>query len=67
LYLSPIIIRVIRSRKIRWVGHVTHRGEMRNAYKILVTNLKGRDHLGDISINGRTILTQILKIQSARV
>jgi hypothetical protein len=27
---------VIKSRRIRWVGHVTHFGEMRNVYKILV-------------------------------
>jgi hypothetical protein len=35
-YASPYIIRVIKSRSIRWVGHVARMGEMRNAYKILV-------------------------------
>jgi len=37
LYASPDIIRVIKSRKMRWMGrHITRMGEMRNAYKILV-------------------------------
>jgi hypothetical protein len=36
LYASPYIIRVIKSRRMRWPGHVAHTGEMRNAYKILV-------------------------------
>jgi hypothetical protein len=37
LYASPNIIRVIKSRSIRWVGgHVACMGEMRNTYNILV-------------------------------
>jgi hypothetical protein len=38
LYPSPNItyIRVMKSRMMRWEGHVAHMGEMRNAYKILV-------------------------------
>jgi hypothetical protein len=35
LYASPNIIRVIKSRRMRWVGHVSCM-EMRNVYKILV-------------------------------
>jgi hypothetical protein len=31
----PIIIRIIKSRRMRWVGHVAHMGEMRNTYKTL--------------------------------
>jgi hypothetical protein len=38
------------------VGHVVHTGEMRNAYKILVENLKGRDHSEDLSIDVKIIL-----------
>jgi hypothetical protein len=41
LYASPNIIMVIKSRRMIWVGHVVHMGEMRNAYKILVGKLKG--------------------------
>jgi hypothetical protein len=36
LYASLTFIRVIKSRRIRWVGHVAHTGEMINAYKILI-------------------------------
>jgi hypothetical protein len=44
LYSSPNIITIIKSRKIRLAGHVARMGEMRNAYKILVESLNGRDH-----------------------
>jgi hypothetical protein len=36
LYSSPSIIRVIKPRRMRWVGHVARMGEKRNAYRILV-------------------------------
>jgi hypothetical protein len=36
LYASSNIVRVIKSRKTRFAGHVACMGEMRNAYKILV-------------------------------
>jgi len=36
LYASLNIIRVIKSRGMRWVAHVAYTGETRNAYKILV-------------------------------
>jgi hypothetical protein len=36
LYASPNIIRVIKSRRMRWAGNVACVGEMRNLYKILV-------------------------------
>jgi hypothetical protein len=36
LYTSPNIIRVIKSRRMRWVRHVAHMGDMRNACNILV-------------------------------
>jgi hypothetical protein len=36
LYLSPNIIRVIKSRRMRWAGHVARMGEGRCAYRILV-------------------------------
>jgi hypothetical protein len=44
LYSSPSIIRVIKSRRMRWVGHVARMGEVRNAYNILVGSLTGGDH-----------------------
>jgi hypothetical protein len=36
LYPSPNIIRVITSRRIKWVGYLVRMGEIRNAYKDLV-------------------------------
>jgi hypothetical protein len=36
LYNSPNVIRVIISRKMRWMGHVAPMGETRNTYRILV-------------------------------
>jgi hypothetical protein len=42
----PAIIRVIKSRRMRWVEHVEHMFEMRNAYKMLVGNLEGKEPLG---------------------
>jgi hypothetical protein len=41
LYASQDIVRVTKSRKMRLAGHVGRRGDMRNAYHILVENLKG--------------------------
>jgi len=42
LYASPNIIRVIKSRRMRWAGHVACMGEMRNAYSILVGKHEGK-------------------------
>jgi hypothetical protein len=36
LYSSPHIIRMIKSRRMRWVGHEARMVEKRNAYRILV-------------------------------
>jgi hypothetical protein len=36
LYSSPNIIRIIKSRRIKWAGHVARKGEKRNAYRLLV-------------------------------
>jgi hypothetical protein len=44
LYSSKSIIRIIKSRGMRWPGHVARMGEKRNAYRILVGSHKERDH-----------------------
>jgi hypothetical protein len=36
LYSSPNIIRIIKSRRMEWAGHVARMGETRNAYTILM-------------------------------
>jgi hypothetical protein len=46
LYSSPNIIRVIKSRRMRWAGHVARTGEKRGAYTILVGRSEGMRPLG---------------------
>jgi hypothetical protein len=46
LYSWPNIIRVIKSRRMRWAGHVARMGEGRGAYRILVWRPEGRRPLG---------------------
>jgi hypothetical protein len=36
LYSSPRRVRIIKSRRMRWAGHVARMGERRNAYRLLV-------------------------------
>jgi hypothetical protein len=42
LYSSPSIIRMIKSRRMRWVGHVAQMGEKRNSCRILVGKPEGK-------------------------
>ncbi|PNF20437.1 hypothetical protein B7P43_G08118 [Cryptotermes secundus] len=46
LYSSPSIIRMIKSRRMRWAGHVAKMGET-NAYRILVGKAEGKRPLGE--------------------
>jgi hypothetical protein len=46
LYSSPSIIRIIKSRRMRWAGHVARMGEKRNAYRLLVDKPEGKRPLG---------------------
>ncbi|KAJ4430000.1 hypothetical protein ANN_22204 [Periplaneta americana] len=45
LYSSPDIIRNIKSRRLRWAGHVAPMGESRNAYRVLVGRSERKRHL----------------------
>jgi hypothetical protein len=46
LYTSPSIIRIIKSRRMRWTGHVARMGEKRNVYRLLVRKPGGKRPLG---------------------
>jgi hypothetical protein len=42
LYSSPSITRIIKSRRMRWAGHVARMGEKRNKYRLLVGKREGK-------------------------
>jgi hypothetical protein len=46
LYSSPSIIRIIKSKRMRWAGNVACMGEKRNAYRLLVGKPEGKRPLG---------------------
>ena len=46
LYPSPNIVRVIKSRRMRWVGHVARMGEESGMHRVLVGKLEGKRPLG---------------------
>jgi len=46
LYSSLIIVRVIKSRKMRWVGHVARMGVRRDVYRVLVGKPERKRPLG---------------------
>jgi hypothetical protein len=60
LQISTVII-VIKSRRIRWAGSCNTHGEIKKAYIIFVREPEGKDYLGDIGIDEKTILKCILK------
>jgi len=68
LYFESIVICVshqviweIISRRVRWMGHVSGMGERRGAYTGLVGKPELKNHLENISIDGRLVLKWILK------
>jgi hypothetical protein len=46
LYSSPNIVRVIKSSRMKWAGHVDRMGEGRGAYRVLVGKPEGKRPLG---------------------
>jgi hypothetical protein len=56
LYASSNIIKVIKSRRMRWVEHVARMGDMRNSDNTLVGKPEGKSHLEDLGVGGRKIL-----------
>jgi hypothetical protein len=56
-YSSPDIVRTVKLRRMRWVRHVGYMGKLRNMYKIWLYNLKGGNHLENVVVYVRIILT----------
>jgi hypothetical protein len=46
LYSSPSIIRIVKSRRMRWAGQVARMGEKRNVYRFLAGKPEGKRPLG---------------------
>jgi hypothetical protein len=60
LYTSPNIVKVINSRRMRWVRYEARVEEMRNAYNILVGKPEGKKALGKTRRRWKIILESIL-------
>ena len=61
LYSSPNIVRVIKSRRVRWAGHGPRMEEGRVVHKVLVRKPEGKRPLGDQDVDGRIILRWIFR------
>jgi hypothetical protein len=59
-YSSLIIVRVIKSRRMRWAGHVARMGEGRGVYRFWLGGPKVKDHLEDLGVGGRITLSWTL-------
>jgi hypothetical protein len=62
LYCSPNIVRVIKSRRNKWVGHVESMGKGEAYTEISCEEFRKRDHLQDPGLDGRTILKWIFRM-----
>jgi hypothetical protein len=47
LYDSPTIVQVMKSRRMRWMGHVARMGEWRGVYTVLVKKPEGKEATGE--------------------
>jgi hypothetical protein len=56
LHASIYIVRVIKSKRIRWTGHIARMGEMRNAYKIFIGKPEGKRPCGGPRYRWKVIL-----------
>jgi len=61
LYFSPNIVLVIKSRRMRWVGHVAHMGERRGVHSVLVGKPEGKIYLEDPGVDGTIILRWVFR------
>ena len=61
LYCSPNIVRVIKSRRTRWAGHVARMGRGETYTGVWWGYLKERDHWEDPAVDGRIMLRWIFR------
>jgi hypothetical protein len=58
---SPNIVRVIKSRRLRWAGHVASKGGGEGYTAFWWTNLRERNLMGDPGVDGKKILRWIFR------
>ena len=61
LHFSPHIVRMIKSRRMRWTGHVARMGREEACKRFSWENLKERDHMEVLGVDGRIILRWIFR------
>ena len=61
LHCSHNIVRVIKSRRLRWARHVTRMQEDMSAFTILTGKPTGKTRIEDLGVDKRTILEWIIK------
>jgi len=61
MFCIPHTFRVIKSRRMRWGGHVARMGEKRGVYRVLVGKHEGKSPLRDPGVDGRIILRQVFR------
>jgi hypothetical protein len=47
------LVRRIKSKRMRWAGHVVRMGEGRNVYRVLVGKPEGKNHLKNQGVDGK--------------
>jgi len=61
LYFLPNIVRVVKSRRMRWAGHVARMGEDKVVHRVLVGKPEGKKPLGGQDVDGMIILRWIFR------
>jgi hypothetical protein len=61
IYSSPNIVRVIKSRRMRWAGHVAQMGGREACVGFWWGNLRERDHWREPGVGGKTVLGWIFR------
>jgi len=58
---SPNNVRLIKSRRMRWAGHVARICERRGVYRVLMRRPEGKNNYGDPGVDRKIILSWIFK------
>ena len=61
MYSFPNILRVVKSRRMRWAGHVARMGRIEGCTGFWWRSLRERGHWGDQDVDGRIILRWIFR------